>query len=119
MLALAQPLFDRYFGWSTETARLTTFTRQVFHVHGFFITLILGLMGGLSLAYADELLEPTNLSRAILTGFAFFWTLRLGAQWFIYDSSVWRGSNFRTLMHGLFSALWIYFAGTYSVARWM
>lgn len=116
LLALAHPFFDRYFRWSAETARLSTFTRQVFHVHGFFIAVILVLMGGLSFFYANELIEPTPLSRALLAGLAVFWILRLGTQWFVYDSSVWRGSRFRTAMHCLFSLLWIYLAGVYSVA---
>lgn len=116
ILALAQPLFDRYFGWSSETTRLTTFTRQVFHVHGFFIAVILLMMGVLSICYADELLVPSALSRAVLAGLAIFWILRLGAQWFVYDSSVWRSSRFRTVMHVAFSLLWIYLAGTFSIA---
>ena len=52
----------------------------------------------------------------LLAGLAVFWILRLGTQWFVYDSSVWRGSRFRTAMHCLFSLLWIYLAGVYSVA---
>ena len=66
LLALAQPLFDRYFGWSGETARLSTFTRQVFHVHGFFIAVILAMMGSLSIFRAAELVEPTRLARTVL-----------------------------------------------------
>ena len=118
LLALAQPLFDRYFRWSIETARLSTFTRQVFQVHGFFITVILLMMGWLSFFHAEELEKPTPLGRAVLAGFAIFWILRALSQWFWYDSGVWRGSRFRTMMHGAFSLLWIYLAGTYCVA-WM
>ena len=116
LLALAQPLFDRYFRWSVETARLSTFTRQVFQVHGFFITVILFMMGALSIFQADALLERTPLARAVLAGLAVFWILRALSQWYWYDSSVWRGSRFRTVMHGVFSILWVYLAGTYCVA---
>ena len=117
LLALAQPVFDRYFGWSKETARLSTFTRQVFQVHGFFIAVILALMGWLSFYHADALLERTPLANAVLSGLAIFWILRALTQWFWYDSSVWRGSHFRTMMHGLFSLFWLYLAGVYSIAR--
>ena len=114
LLALAQPLFDRYFGWSRETAKLSTFTRQVFHVHGFFLAVVLLTMGLLSSFYSADLLNHTPLSEAILTGLAMFWILRALAQWFVYDQSVWRGSVFRTVMHGLFSVFWIYLAWVYS-----
>ena len=115
-LALAHPLFDRYFGWSKETKKLCSFTRQVFHVHGFFIVVILLMMGAFSIVYDDDLLSRAPLSQAILTGFAIFWILRALTQWFVHDSSVWRGSPFRTVMHGLLSALWLYLAGIYSLA---
>ena len=57
LLALAQPVFDWYFGWSAETARLSTFTRQVFQVHGFFIGVILLMMGLVSVFEAEALVE--------------------------------------------------------------
>jgi len=115
-LGLAHSFFNRYFGWSAETARLTLFTRQVFYVHGFFIAVVLILMGALSSFYAGELLQSTKLSRALCGGLAAFWILRALVQWFVYDPSVWRGSRFRTVAHGMFSLLWIYLAATYSLA---
>lgn len=116
LLALAQPGFGWYFDWRRETAKLSTFTRQVFQVHGFFIAVVLAMMGGLSLVYAHDLLEPTPIARAVLAAFAVFWILRALAQWFWYDSSVWRGSTFRTAMHVVFSVLWLYLSGVYAFA---
>jgi hypothetical protein len=118
-LGLAHGFFNRYFNWSTETARLTLLTRQVFYVHCFFIGVILVLMGALSTLYAGELLKRTPLSHAICGAFAAFWILRLLAQWFVYDSRIWHGSRFRTTMHWTFSLLWIYLAATYSSAWWI
>ena len=116
-LGLAHGFFNRYFGWTAETQRLTLFTRQVFHVHCFFIAIVLILTGALSTFYADELLRPTPLSRVLLAGLAIFWILRLATQWLVYDSRIWRGSPFLTVMHYLFSGFWIYVAGTY-VSAW-
>jgi hypothetical protein len=38
------------------------------------------------------------------------------AQWFAYDAAIWRGNPFRTVMHVVFSALWIYVTATYGTA---
>jgi len=92
VLGLAHPFFDRYLGWSVETRNLTILTRQVFHVHCFFIALVLILTGALSMLDSSELLTPAPLSRAILSGLAIFWGLRMFAQWFVYDARIWRGS---------------------------
>jgi hypothetical protein len=117
-LGLAHAFLNRYFNWSAETTRLTLLTRQIFYVHCFFIGVVLVLMGTLSTLYAGELLNRAPLSHAICGAFAAFWILRLLAQWFVYDSRIWRGSPFRTVMHWMFSLLWVYLAGTYSSAWW-
>jgi len=45
-----------------------------------------------------------------------FWLCRLLAQFFAYDTRIWKGDRFRTLMHAAFSALWIYATATYGIA---
>jgi hypothetical protein len=45
-----------------------------------------------------------------------FWLCRMLAQWFAYDAAIWRGNPFRTTMHVVFSALWIYVTATYGAA---
>jgi hypothetical protein len=47
---------------------------------------------------------------------AAFWFFRLLAQFFAYDSAIWRGNPFRTRMHITFSTLWIYVTATYLLA---
>jgi hypothetical protein len=115
-LGLGHALFDRYFGWSGELAGVSLLTRQVFHVHTFFMGLLLVLLGACSLFYADALLDPAPLSRAVLAGMAVFWFCRLACQWFVYDSALWRGNRFRTAMHVVFSVFWVYLVLTYSGA---
>ena len=116
LLGLAHLFFNRYLGWNTETAKLNVLTRQVFYVHCFFIVLVLFMMGAVSIFYAGELLKPSPLSRALLLSLALFWLVRLVVQWFVYDVRIWRGSPLFTTAHWLFSLLWIYLAGTYSLA---
>jgi hypothetical protein len=115
-LGLAHVFFNRYFGWDRELAPLSLFTRRVFQVHCFFIALVLVLMGAGSLFYVDALLEPTPLARGLLAGIVVFWLCRLLAQFLIYDSAIWKGDRFRTVMHTAFSAVWIYLVVIYGLA---
>lgn len=115
-LGLAHIYFVRFFGWKEEIAGLSLFTRQVFIVHCFFIALLLVLLGMLSWFYADALLQPGPLSRAVLEGMLAFWICRLIVQFFVYQPAIWRGRPFYTVMHVLFSMLWVYVVVTYGAA---
>jgi hypothetical protein len=66
----------------------------------------------------DALLEPTRLSRAILGGLTLFWGLRLIMQWAFYSPAIWRGHRFNTVVHYVFSAMWVYITGVFGVALW-
>ena len=116
LLGLSHVFFNRYFQWERELATVSLLTRQVFFVHSFFIGLVVALFGALSFFYADALLQPTRLNRAILAGMAMFWLCRLLAQFFAYDSAIWRGDRFRTFMHVAFALLWCYVSAAYCIS---
>lgn len=116
LLGLSHAFFNRYFGWGQELASVSLFTRRIFFVHTFFIALGVVLGGAVSFLYADALLTPGTLSRAILAGMLAFWLCRLLAQFVAYDSAIWHGNRFRTRMHIAFTALWSYVTGTYALA---
>jgi hypothetical protein len=116
LLGMSHALYNRYFGWAQELKAVSLLTRRIFFVHTFFIGLGVVLAGAGSLFYADVLLRPGALSRAILAGMAVFWCCRLLAQFVAYDSAIWRGNRFRTLMHAAFSLLWCYVTATYGIA---
>lgn len=116
LLGVSHAFFDRYFGWGRELASVSLFTRRVFFVHNFFIGFGVVLAGVGSFLYADALLRPGALSRAILAGMVLFWSCRLLAQFFAYDTAIWRGDRFRTFMHVAFALLWCYVTATYGVA---
>jgi hypothetical protein len=116
LLGLSHCFFDRYFGWRRELASVSLLTRKVFFVHTFFVGMGVTMAGAVSLVYAGALLEPSALSRAVLSGMTAFWLCRLLAQWFAYDAAIWRGNRFRTAMHVVFSALWFYVTATYGSA---
>jgi hypothetical protein len=119
LLAALNLYVPRRFGWAAELQRLSLFTRQVFVVHAGFIVLTLVLFGLLSLALADELLEPSSLARAVLAGLTLFWLARLLVQWLFYDRSLWRGKTLETSVHVTFTLVWLYFTATYSAALWL
>ncbi len=115
-LAVLNLFLPRHFGWPAELQRLTLLTRQVFIVHCCFIILTLVFMGTLALFFTPLLLERTPLARIVLFGLAFFWSIRLVFQWFVYSPTLWRGNRFRTTMHVFFSCVWVYFAATFAGA---
>jgi len=115
-LSLSHVYFNRYFGWDRELAAVSLLTRRVFFVHNFFIALGVGMAGAGSLWYADALLRPGPLSRAVLLALVVFWLCRLLAQFFVYEPEIWKGRRFYTAMHVAFSILWIYVVGTYGAA---
>lgn len=116
LLGISHALFNRYFGWEKELATVSLFTRRVFFVHNFFIGLGVSLSGAGSVLYADSLIKPGALSRALLAGMTVFWLCRLLAQFIAYDSVIWRGDRFRTFMHTGFTVLWSYVTTTYGIA---
>jgi hypothetical protein len=117
-LVVVNLLVPGRFRWREEMARLSLLNRQIFQLHSVFIVLTLALFAALLLSCGDALVEPTRLSRAVLAGLFVFWTARMLAQWFFYSPAVWRGNRFHTVMHGVFSAMWIYMTATFGMALW-
>jgi hypothetical protein len=115
-LGLSHVFFNRFFRWEEELATVSLLTRRVFFVHNFFIGLSVVLGGAASFFCANALLRPDTLSRGVLAGMTTFWLCRLLAQFFGYDSAIWRGDRFRTFMHVAFSLLWCYITATYGIA---
>ena len=76
-------------------------------VHTFFIAIVLLLMGVLCLSSSQELVN-TPFGKRIALGIGIFWLLRLLVQFFWYSSKTWKGKNFETFIHVLFSILWTY-----------
>lgn len=115
-LAACHLFFGKHLNWKEECGRMSLLNRQIFYVHCFFIALTVGLMGALSLLCAPALVQPSPLARAVLIGLTLFWGLRLLFQWFVYDATLWRGHQFNTLMHIVFSCVWLYLTTVYGIA---
>ena len=107
VLALLHVGFARYFDWRREFAVVSLINRQMMYVHTFFVAFVVLLMGLLCLTSAAELVS-TLLGRRVALGLGIFWLARLLIQFFGYSASLWRGKGFETVIHVLFSLLWLY-----------
>jgi hypothetical protein len=107
ILALVHLIFPTYFKWKTDLANLQLINRQLMYVHTFFIALMVFLMGLLCVVSSNDLIH-TKLGKQIAVGFAFFWGVRCFFQFFVYSSKLWKGKVFETIIHVLFTFLWIY-----------
>ena len=106
------------FHWREEMSRLSLVNRQIFQAHSVFLVLTLALFSALLLTCGTALLEPTRLSRAVLFGLTVFWGLRMLMQWYFYSPLIWRGHRFNTVMHYVFSVVWVYVTTVFAVALW-
>ena len=106
------------FHWREEMSRLSLVNRQIFQAHSVFLVLTLALFSALLLTCGPALLEPTRLSRAVLSGLTIFWGLRMVMQWWFYSPLIWRGHRFNTVMHYTFSVVWVYVTTVFAVALW-
>ena len=113
-LALVHVLFPKYFNWKEELKSLSLINKQMMTIHTFFIAMVVFLMGLLCLTSATELID-TKLGKTISLGIGIFWSLRLIIQFFGYSTKLWKGKPFETIIHILFSGLWIYL----SIIFWM
>ena len=108
VLAFAHVFFEKRFNWKEELARLSSFNRQMFYVHNFFVTLVIAMIGALSLFGTNALREKSALSRYVTGAIAFFWLCRWIVQFFFYEAKLWRGKRFETMAHGFFALFWTY-----------
>ncbi len=106
-LSILHLFFPARFNWKEEFKQVSLLNRQVMYVHTFFIALVIFLIGLLCITSATEIVG-TALGKKISFGLAFFWAVRLYFQFFVYSSLLWKGKQFETCVHILFSVLWIY-----------
>lgn len=114
ILALIHVVFPKYFDWKRETAGMSLINRQMMFVHTFFIAFTVFLIGLLCLTSAKEIIE-TPLGNRVALGLGVFWALRLFIQLFGYSSKLWKGKGFETMVHVIFTMLWIYLSVTFLV----
>jgi hypothetical protein len=107
ILAVIHAGFPRYFKWNSELGTLSLVNRQMMMVHTLFIAIVILLNGLLCLSSSADLVN-TGFGRKLSFGIGLFWTTRLIIQFFGYSPVLWRGKRFETMMHIIFTILWIY-----------
>ena len=112
LLAFLHICFPGYFKWKTELSFISLINRQMMYVHAFFIAFVVLLMGLLCLTSSNEL-ATTALGKRISFGLGVFWLTRLLIQFFGYSSVLWKGKTFETIVHILFTFLWLYFSSVF------
>jgi hypothetical protein len=108
----------KWFAWQNELPRLSRVNQQIVRSHAAFIALVILMMSALCLLLAADLMQPTRLARSLLGGMTAFWFLRLLAQWFLYDWSLWRGHRPRTIAQFVATSLWLAITAIFAYAWW-
>ncbi len=116
-LALVHVIFPRYFDWANDLKPLSAINRQMMYVHTLFIAIMVFMMGALCFTSWWQL-EGSYLGHKIALGFSIFWMIRLLIQFFGYSSDLWRGKRFETVVHVLFSFMWLYFSAVFWMVYW-
>ena len=99
--------FPKYFDWKNDLKNLSLINRQMMQVHTFFIAFAVFLIGLLCITSSEDLVN-TEFGRRISLGIGLFWAVRLLIQFFGYSFELWKNKRFETLMHIVFSLLWLY-----------
>ena len=113
-LAIIHIIFPGYFNWKKDLKSLSLINIQMMYVHTFFVAVTVFLMGLLCFFCADDIIN-TKLGKQLCFGLFIFWGLRLFFQFFVYSPKLWRGKSFETIMHIIFSLLWIYLTAIFLI----
>jgi hypothetical protein len=93
--------------WREQASLLTPVNASIFRVHTFFVCLALVMMGLPCVADPSAFLERSRAGCWLVWSCSLWWTIRLFSQWFVFPMDLWRGKKFETIMHAVFSVLWL------------
>ena len=108
LLSVLHIPIGRKLAWREHAARMSPENEAVFHVHTFFICVVLVLMGLPCLLDPMVFLEKSSVAAWVTWSICAFWLLRLYCQWFVYRSHLWRGKRLETFMHAWFTVVWVF-----------
>lgn len=106
LLAVLHIPISKQLKWREDTKQLTPMNATVFHVHTFFICVVLVMMGLPCLLEPRIFLDPSAAGCWLAWSVAGFWALRLYFQWFVYQPELWRGKRLETVVHYWFTLVW-------------
>ena len=98
-LGLALP---RIMGWKSHIAAMPLLIREVFVIHGWFISFTCAIFGVLSFRFAEAIAQQEHeMLRWFAALVGAFWALRCVMQWTHYSREHWRGIPRETVIHWL------------------
>lgn len=106
LLALLHIPIGKQLNWREDAQQLTPMNAAVFHVHTFFICVVLVMMGLPCLLDPGIFLDKSRAGAWLAWAVAGFWALRLYFQWFVYQPDLWRGKRLETAIHFWFTLVW-------------
>ena len=89
LLAVLHIPIGKQLKWREDAKRLTPVNTSIFHVHTFFICMVLVMMGLPCLLEPGVFLEKSRAGAWLAWSACGFWALRLYFQWFVYPANLW------------------------------
>jgi len=105
--------------WKEDGKKLSPANEQVFHVHTFFICLVILLMALPCLFEPSVFLEKSRAGLWLAASLSLFWCVRLFFQFFVYRSDLWKGKRLETFVHWWFALVWAALAGVFGAAMFV
>ena len=99
--------------WKPDIAKLAPFNRKIFWVYGFYIVLSIVSFAVLTWRLHDSFLAGESAARGLAGFIAVFWTVRVLADAFWYDSRDWPAGNAMVVGHALLTSLFSSLAVVY------
>ena len=117
IIATLNLLLVRVMRWQDEVQKMPLLVREVFHVHGFFVSVTLAIFSTLTLRFASDVARAANpLCVWLAASIGIFWAMRAVMQWTYYSSIHWRGDRARTCVHWALTIIYGGFSVTYLAA---
>lgn len=114
IIAVLGLFMARMLDWKEATSNMPLLVREVFQIHGWFISLTLLIFGTLTMRFAPDIAGGTHeFLRWFAAGAGIFWGARCMMQWTHYSSVHWRGIADRTAIHWILFLSYAAFTVTY------
>lgn len=84
LIGVGHLTFPRIIGWQPDLERIREVPARIFVTLNLGVSVLLSILGLLTLAYATELAGPSGLARALSGSLAAFWAWRLGWQLYYF-----------------------------------
>jgi len=105
--------------WREDGRKLSPVNEQIFHVHTFFICVVIFLMALPCLFEPSVFLEKSRAGFWLSASLSVFWMVRLFFQFFVYRTDLWRGKPLETFVHWWFALIWLALAAVFGAAAFV